>query len=155
MMKLSSPIPDEVLGALIGLARATYNTVQPTEPAYRLMVRLLAQSLTDAPDYTTALDTLHAEKVRVSPDCAACGAPCGRTADFDLRALAGQDARVVAMKGLILSGLRTLARDMQQNALPTGDEGELLSLFADALFCLGEDWTVDELMTIALEVGGG
>ena len=72
---------DALLGALVGLARAT--TSEPktddTDEVLNAGLRLAAQP--DAPEEKLhrMLETVRTEKHRVAPGCASCAMPCGNT----------------------------------------------------------------------------
>lgn len=80
---------DTLLGALVGLARAT--TSEPktvnTDEVLNAGLRLAAQP--DAPEEKLArmLSIVRAEKHAVAPNCASCAMPCGNTNDYDLARL--------------------------------------------------------------------
>ena len=80
---------DALLGALVGLARAT--TSEPktddTDEVLNAGLRLAAQP--DAPEEKLhrMLETARTEKHRVAPGCASCAMPCGNTNDYDLARL--------------------------------------------------------------------
>ena len=64
-----------LIGALIGLARATDGNTVRTEETGRLMWAGLAALRKNA--HQTLVEKIHAEKRILAPDCATCGAPCG------------------------------------------------------------------------------
>ena len=76
---------DTLLGALVGLARAT--TSEPktddTDEVLNAGLRLAAQP--DAPEerLQRMLAIVQTEKHRVAPGCATCAMPCGNTNDYD------------------------------------------------------------------------
>lgn len=76
---------DALLGALVGLARAT--TSEPktddTDEVLNAGLRLAAQP--DAPEerLQRMLAIVQTEKHRVAPGCATCAMPCGNTNDYD------------------------------------------------------------------------
>ena len=76
----------QLLGALVGLARASEEK-ELTEGAARAILEGLSlaynSSVTDA-DLVNMIQRLHAEKILMSPDCASCQCPCGRTEDYDM-----------------------------------------------------------------------
>ena len=80
----------QLLGALVGLARASEEKELLESSSYAMLEGLsLAynpsadSSVTDA-DLVNMLQRLHAEKILMSPDCASCQCPCGRTEDYDM-----------------------------------------------------------------------
>ena len=77
-------VRDALLGALVGLARAT--TSEPktddTDEVLNAGLRLAAQP--DAPEerLQRMLAIVQTEKHRVAPGCATCAMPCGNTNDY-------------------------------------------------------------------------
>ena len=69
-----------LISALIGLARATDGNTVRTEETGRLMRAGLAALRKNA--HQTLVEKIHTEKRILAPDCATCGAPCGKTACF-------------------------------------------------------------------------
>ncbi|MFQ9499871.1 MAG: hypothetical protein ACLR0Q_01130 [Faecalibacterium sp.] len=80
---------DTLLGALVGLARATTNEpkTDDTDEVLNAGLRLAAQP--DAPEerLQRMLAIVQTEKHRVAPGCATCAMPCGNTNDYDLARL--------------------------------------------------------------------
>ena len=97
-------VRDELLGALVGLARAT--TSEPktddTDEVLNAGLRLLAQPDVPEEKLQRMLSIVHTEKHRVAPNCAACAMPCGNTNDYDLARLwnAPQDVRALKLRML-------------------------------------------------------
>ena len=80
-----TPEQDAVICALIGLARAAEAKELPAGTAPVLFAALSAVTPGDPLSTSAARDLveqIHKQKSIVSPDCAACPSPCGRTADF-------------------------------------------------------------------------
>ncbi len=142
---------EALVGALIGVARATYATVEDPFPAYRLLAELL-EALPHLQQEETAIAALHAMKLHLAPDCATCGAPCGRTADFQVSALETAEATVVACKEAVLEGAIALSGSLSIARIEGKPVEEALLFLADALFCIGEDWTLEELMPTVREL---
>ena len=64
---------------------------------------------------------------------------------------ANEDIR--SLKSLILFGIRGMAA-YAYHAMVLGSESKAMNLFfAKALFAVGEDWNLEQLLPIALEVG--
>ncbi len=147
---------DELTGALIGLARATDNNEDTSADTWRIMIDGLLAAGVNADMNESAIreqiGRVHAEKLRLVPDCAVCTSPCGRTADYDMQQLrcAPEDTR--ALKSDILSGVRGLASLVHRTMTPDGVDGETGRFFALALFAVGEDWDAGELRSVAAEL---
>lgn len=78
----------KLLGALVGLAR-TSEEKELLESSASTMIRGLmmiydpSASVT-IEDIEVMIQKIHAEKLLMAPDCAACQCPCGRTEDYDM-----------------------------------------------------------------------
>lgn len=150
-------LQDQLTGALIGLARAIGGDGQADGATWRLLLEGLFATITNvdfSADHVTALtEQVHREKERILPGCAACGAPCGRTEDYDLECLWAADEDIRSLKSLILFGVRGVAA-YAYHAMALGYTDDDLNRFlAKALFAVGEDWGMETLLPLALEVG--
>lgn len=130
---------DRLLGALVGLARATVN-----EPKTADTDRVLASGLRLAGDPDADADALHqmnaiveAEKHRVAPNCAACTMRCGNTDNYDLTRLWAAPETIRTLKLRLLNALFLLAQSRpDETTIPVVDQG---------LFVLAEDWDAELL----------
>ena len=150
-------LQDQLTGALIGLARAIGGDGQADGATWRLLLEGLFATITNvdfSADHVAALtEQVHREKERILPGCAACGAPCGRTEDYDLGRLWAADEDIRSLKSLILFGVRGVAA-YSYHAMALGYTDDDLNRFlAKALFAVGEDWGMETLLPLALEVG--
>ncbi len=150
-------LQDQLTGALIGLARAIGGDGQADGATWRLLLEGLFATITNvdfSADHVAALtEQVHREKDRILPGCAACGAPCGRTGDYDLERLWAADEDIRSLKSLILFGVRGVAA-YAYHAMALGYTDDDLNRFlAKALFAVGEDWGMETLLPLALEVG--
>ncbi len=150
-------LQDELTGALIGLARATDNAPEANEGTWQLMIEGLFTTVTNV-NFNEAtlrglIDRVHAEKARLVPDCAVCTCPCGRNNDYDMAQLWNAQEDIRSLKSLILFGVRGMAA-YAHHAMVLGYANEEVNrFFAKALFAVGEDWGMDELLPIVMEVG--
>ena len=156
-MAASKKLRDELTGALIGLARASVNATGVNDGTWRIIIEGTAATAADVNADEAAvnemLDRVHAEKLRLAPDCATCSVSCGRTADYDMEKLRSEDENVRNLKSLILTGVRTMAV-YAHYAMTHGCEGADVNAFiAKALFAIGEDWDVEYLLPILKEAG--
>lgn len=107
---------DALLGALVGLARAT--TSEPktddTDEVLNAGLRLAAQP--DAPEerLQRMLAIVQTEKHRVAPGCATCAMPCGNTNDYDLARLWAAPETIRTLKLQMLSAAFALAQKCPQ-----------------------------------------
>lgn len=150
-------LQDELTGALIGLARSIDSEGPLAEPVWKLMIEGLFATITNVDFNAETIESLicrvHREKEALSPMCAGCGSPCGKTSDYDLSNLWEAQEDIRSLKSLILFGIRGMAA-YAYHAMVLGywDE-ELNRFFARALFAIGEDWTMGQLLPLVMEVG--
>lgn len=149
-------LQDELTGALIGLSRATVGT-KPTESTYRIMVEGLFTTVTNVnfnPDTLKSLiKQVEAEKEKLVPDCGGCASPCGRNDNYDMKELWNAQEDIRSLKSLILFGLRGMAA-YAYHALVLGyTDTEVTEFFYKGLFAVGEDWDMEQLLPIVMEVG--
>ena len=149
-------LQDQLTGALIGLARTTDGN-QPTARTWHLMMEGLFTTVTNV-NFNEAtlreqIRLVHEEKARLAPGCLGCGDPCGRTEDYDMAELWNAQEDIRSLKSLILFGVRGMAA-YAHHAMVLGYEDEDVNRFlARALFAVGEDWSMEELLPIVMEVG--
>ena len=153
----AAKLQDELTGALIGLARVTDNAPDVNEGTWRLMIEGLFTTVTNVNFNENTLkkliDRVHEEKARLMPDCSVCAFPCGRTTDFDMAEVWEAQEDIRSLKSLILFGVRGMAAYAYHAMVLDYTDEELNRFFAKALFAVGEDWGMEELLPIVLEVG--
>ena len=153
----TAALQDELTGALIGLARAASDEALPTERTDRLLIQGLFTTITNVNFNEKTIQNLihlvHEEKKRLVPDCSVCGSPCGRTEDYDLSLLWNAQEDIRSLKSLILFGIRGVSAYAYHAMMLGYTDEELNRFFCKALFAVGENWGVDELLPLALEVG--
>ena len=136
-----------LIGALIGLARATDGNTVRTEETGRLMRAGLAALGKDP--HQTLVEKIHAEKRILAPDCATCGAPCGKTADYDINQWKKEAEAVQEQKWLLLERLVEVAV-----AVACSDLAEIDYFLTKALFALGESWEAEWIAALVKEADG-
>ncbi len=87
------------------------------------------------------------------PDCESCGSPCGRTEDYDMKGIWEADEDIRSLKSLILFGIRGMAAYAYHAAVLGYTDKDVNQFFYKALFVIGENWKVDELLPVVMEVG--
>lgn len=150
-------LQDELTGALIGLARATDGDTQPKALTWKTMIEGLFTTITNVnfgeQTIRELIQRIHAEKEKLVPMCSSCGSPCGRNDDYDMSLLWNADEDIRSLKSLILFGIRGVAA-YAYHAMVLGYTDEELNRFiSKALFAIGEDWDMEQLLPIVLEVG--
>lgn len=153
----TAELQDELTGALIGLARATDGNTTPTDSTWKTIIKGLFTTLTNVnfnnETIRAVIDEIHKEKEKLVPQCESCGAPCGRNNDFDMNMLWNAQEDVRSLKSLILFGLRGMAAYAYHAMVLVYSNDELNRFFYKGLFALGEDWGMEELLPIVMEVG--
>ena len=150
-------LQDQLTGALVGLSRAVDNAPDTNEGTWRLMIEGLFTTVTNVnfneKTILDLIDRVHAEKARLVPNCYSCTSRCGRNDDYDMRLLWSAQEDVRSLKSLILFGVRGMAA-YAYHAMVLGYTDDAVNrFFAKALFAVGEDWGMDELLPIVMEVG--
>lgn len=144
-------LQEKLLGALIGLARATdgnEHLITPSSTAV-LVDGLLAAVGNDGADSTALHALLHrveTKKRSMVPNCFECACPCERTSDYDLSRLhnAGEETR--RLKYRLLSGIREIA------ALPARSKAAEDFLYKALIITGMEDFPLDALQNLLREM---
>ena len=155
----TAALQDRLTGALIGLARATENNEHLlSDTTAAVVVESLFATLTnvnfDNERFYRLLEQVEAEKRKLVPDCFACTSQCGRNNEYDMNDLWNADEDIRSLKSLILFGIRGVSA-YAYHAAVLGCKDETIHRFLyKALFAIGmDDWGMDELLPIVLEVG--
>ncbi|MFR8393161.1 MAG: hypothetical protein ACLVBJ_09965 [Pilosibacter sp.] len=133
-----TPEQDAVICALIGLARAAEakesrlellrSFLQPWHPWPRDPLSSSAAK---------TVEQIHKQKSIVSPDCAACPSPCGRTADFLPKDLNCTDNGLFEDRNRLLAELSQHAKEEWKRILAEQEDPEITRLFMDCVFMAG------------------
>lgn len=102
---------DELLGALVALARATANEpkTEDTDQVLGAGLRLVSRPDAGEAALQKMLDIARTEKHRVAPNCATCAMPCGNTNEYDLQRLWTAPETIRTLKLRLLSAVCELA----------------------------------------------
>ena len=150
-------LQDQLTGALIGLSRAVDNAPDANEGTWRLMIEGLFATVTNVSfnekTIRELIDRVHEEKARLVPGCSGCGSRCGRNDDYDMNLLWNAQEDIRSLKSLILFGVRGMAAYAHHAMMLGYADEEVNHFFAKALFAVGEDWGMDALLPIVMEVG--
>lgn len=173
------PIVRELIGSMIGLARASdCNSLTDSNTwkilAEGLVATIPAQgrseihsnaSLSDSSRQKSALadassefhlrsmiQTVQAEKHRLVPDCAVCTSPCPRNANVPGEQLFTEDEPIRSLKLQIFQGIQALAVKILPSMESGDDCSEQGFLLAKGLFAIGENWDEEQLSMIVKEV---
>lgn len=150
-------LQDELTGALIGLAKATDADTPVNADTWRLMIEGLFTTVTNVSfnekTIRELINRVHAEKERLAPKGSGCGSRCGRNDDYDMNLLWNAQEDIRSLKSLILFGVRGMSAYAHHAMVLGYTDEEVNRFFAKALFAVGEDWGMDELLPIVMEVG--
>ena len=150
-------LQDQLTGALIGLSRAVDTAPDANEGTWRLMIEGLFTTVTNVSfnekTIRELIDQVHEEKARLVPGCSGCGSRCGRNDDYDMNLLWNAQEDIRSLKSLILFGVRGMAAYAHHAMMLGYADEEVNHFFAKALFAVGEDWGMDALLPIVMEVG--
>ena len=152
-------LQDKLTGALIGLARATEgNEYLITGDTSRLVLEGLFTTVTNVnfnnDTITELIRRVEKERERLVPDCFVCTVSCGKNNNYDMNNLWEADEDVRSLKSLILFGIRGVAAYAYHAAVLGYTDDTINRFFFKALFAIGmDDWGMDELLPIVLEVG--
>ena len=150
-------LQDELTGALIGLARATDGDTPVNADTWRLMIEGLFTTVTNVnfneKTIRELINRVHAERERLAPNGSGCGSRCGRNDDYDMNLLWNAQEDIRSLKSLILFGVRGMSAYAHHAMVLGYTDEEVNRFFAKALFAVGEDWGMDELLPIVMEVG--
>ena len=150
-------LQDELTGALIGLARATDADTPVNADTWRLMIEGLFTTVTNVnfneKTIRELINRVHAERERLAPKGSGCGSRCGRNDDYDMNLLWNAQEDIRSLKSLILFGVRGMSAYAHHAMVLGYTDEEVNRFFAKALFAVGEDWGMDALLPIVMEVG--
>ena len=150
-------LQDQLTGALVGLSRVVDNAPDVNEGTWRLMIEGLFTTVTNVSfnekTIRELIDRVHEEKARLVPGCSGCGSRCGRNDDYDMNLLWNAQEDIRSLKSLILFGVRGMAAYAHHAMMLGYADEEVNHFFAKALFAVGEDWDMDALLPIVMEVG--
>ena len=155
----TAELQDKLTGALIGLARAAEGKEDlVTADTHRLLVEGLFTTITNVnfnnETFSVLIEKVESEKERLAPRCCLYVSACGRNDNYAVQNLWTSDEDIRSLKSLILFGIRGMAAYASHaSALGYTDE-TIHSFFFKALAAIGmDDWGMDELLPIVMEVG--
>ncbi len=149
-------LQDKLTGALIGLARVI-NGNEPAPSAHQIVMEGLFATVTnvsfDEATVKAMIDAIHREKNVCVPLCSSCASPCSRSDDYDMNCLWNADEDIRSLKSLILFGIRGMAAYAYHAYMLGYTDEEVNNFFYKGLFAIGEDWTMEQLLPIVIEIG--
>lgn len=152
----TADLQDELIGALIGLAKACHNNPHG-EDVDRLLIEGLFTTITNVNfDETTVQEMIarvHAKKAEVVPNCLSCASPCGNTDDYDMKELWNANEDIRSLKSLILFGMKGMAAYAYHAMILGYSDQEVNDFFYKGLSVLSYEMTMEQLLPIVLETG--
>ena len=149
-------LQDQLTSALIGLAKATYNNVK-TEKTDKLILEGLFTTVTNVSfnDETLKLliDRVNQEKREIAPGCVSCPSPCANGDQYSMDQIWSADEDIRSLKSLILFGIRGMAAYAYHAMVLGYTDPEVNQFFYKALFALGENWGMEQLLPVVMETG--
>lgn len=153
----TAQIQDQLTGSLIGLAHAANGSLPEGQPIEKVMIESLFATLTNVNFDDDALKALlarvHEAKAELVPGCNSCMSSCGHNDDYDMMRIWEADEDIRSLKSLILFGIRGMAAYAYHAMVLGYENAEVNQFFSKALFALGEDWDMELLLPIVMEVG--
>ena len=153
----TAALQDELTGALIGLARSTDNDTEHDPKVARTLIEGLFTTVTnvnfDDNVLKEMISRVHAVKAGLVPNCASCASSCGRTDDYDMKLVWEADEDIRSLKSLILFGIRGMAAYAYHGMVLGYTSDEVNAFIGKALRAVGEDWGMDKLLPVVMEVG--
>ncbi len=140
---------DQLLGALIGLSRASESKeISDTAGAafvdgLAMTRRFSSEISSDIPaesDVLTMIDRLHEEKALMAPDCATCQYPCGRTFDYEMDEVYCTSEALRDKKLYLVHLLENIATLSPANTVKANRQ-----FISDALFQISCTYSTDQL----------
>lgn len=153
----------QLFGALIGLSRASESKIILESSGAALMDGLVLayDPVWDDLDSDTSeelqasveqtIQTLHAEKALMTPDCAACQYPCGRTADYDMAETLEASDKLRDAKLQLLALLGATAINARKQGLMEQDSINIPQFLSDALFQISCTYEAGQLKELILQ----
>lgn len=150
-------LQDELTGALIGLAHAVENAGYLPKQASRAIIEGLFTTLTnvsfDEKAITRQIELTHAAKDAISPMCASCASPCGKTNDYDLNKIWEANEDIRSLKSLILFGLKGMAAYAYHALMLGFSDEEVNMFFCEALCKVDTEDNMETLLPTVMKVG--
>lgn len=139
-MKKYSDLQNELIGALVGLARSLDETNSDFS-ALKAMINGINAIETAAPE---DIEKVRAAKRRAVPDCSVCKNPCGKTFDYDLDELEKLEPKIAEQKYLLIERIIKYAKTAVYNEQ---NYQTVLKALAEGLFAIGYDYFTEEQLS--------
>ena len=141
-------LQDQLTGALIGLAKTAEKNNSHEAETYRLLIKGLFTTITNVnfneETLNALIDEVHAEKAKIN---------VAGEADYDMNKVWNADEDIRSLKSLILFGIRGMAAYAYHAGVLGYTDEEVNRFFVKALCAIGENYTMNQLLPIVMEVG--
>ncbi len=145
---------DKIISALIGLVGACNNNPK-TANTDRVVIKALALPVIcgglDDEGLSEMINEIYTEKNAVAPNCASCTAPCGNTADYDMRRIYEAEAKIRDAKMELLSKCKSLAACIYRNKELEKETQPEYMFFYKALSYISFDIEKEPLLELVAE----
>ena len=150
-------LQDKLTGSLVALAEAV-GEQNVSEKTNRIMIEGLFATLTNVNFDDEALEklieTAVKEKEVYASGCSACQAPCGRMEIYEMEKVWREpDEDIKSLKSLLLFGLRGIAAYAYHAMVLGYNDEEVNRFFYKGMSALGQDRTMENLLSIVMETG--
>ena len=146
----------KLLGALVGLSRASEEKelLKSTADAMLLGLAMVCGDPEPSNENTAShsmevmIGRIHKEKLLMSPDCASCQCPCGRTDDYDMNEVlySSESLREAKLELLDLLGQLAVSSVPSETSTAEMIDPETALLISDSLFQIGCTFETSQLM---------
>ncbi len=150
-------LQDQLTGALIRLAQVVDHTAEVSADTWKLVIEGLFTTVTNVSFNEKTLGELigrvHKETERLASESSVCSTADGQCGDYDMEKVWNAQEDIRSLKSLILFGVRGMAAYAHHAMVLGYTDEEVNRFFAKALCAVGEDWGMDELLPVVMEVG--
>ena len=152
----TAKLQDELTGALIGLARTSFEG-RPAFSTHKTMIEGLFTTVTNVnfneETIRRQIEAVEKEKNSLIPNCSTCGTPGKNTDSYDMEKLWNAQEDIRSLKSLILFGLRGMAAYAYHAMMLGYTDDEVNHFFYEGLSAVGEDRDMEQLLPVVLKVG--
>ena len=150
-------LQDKLTGSMVALAEAV-GEQNVSEKTNRIMIEGLFATLTNVNFDDEALEklieTAVKEKEVYASGCSVCQAPCGRMEIYEMEKVWREpDEDIKSLKSLLLFGLRGIAAYAYHAMVLGYNDEEVNRFFYKGMSALGQDRTMENLLSIVMETG--
>lgn len=136
---------DELICALVGLARASYSKA-PSKNAVELMLKGLFTTVTNVNFNTVTIEKL-IDEVRKEKESA------GNAQDFPIENLWSADSDIMSLRSTLLLGLKGMAAYAYHAYVLGKQNEEVNNWFFKGMYAFGEDHSIEEWLSLLMEFG--